>query len=416
MFKKLRADIAAAKENDPAARSKFEIWLTYSGVHALSWHRWANFLYRHHLKLLARITSQLARRLTGIEIHPAAKIAPGVFIDHGMGVVIGETAEVGKGTVIYQGVTLGGTGKETGKRHPTVGEYCVISSGVKVLGNIYIGDYAKLGAGAVVLKDVPPHATVVGVPGKVVRIRGSKEGLDLLQETSDPVSTEVCRLRERSFSLEAQLAALAKELDETRTALHTEASMYEGTEKMYMMYNALMKDNDALSARCAADEERISRMEQALASLAKDKERQDALSAEQQDVISRLSAENRTLKQELAIMQQELDERPAETETAPAPGSTDGITSAEELLAENKALREQLEQYTARIAAREMRREARRQRREAAQEEQTAAAETPAAEDNVVHVVQTNNAYLARQQARREQTAPAPRQEDKTEE
>ncbi len=415
MFKKLRADIAAAKENDPAARSKFEVWLTYSGVHALSWHRWANFLYRHHLKLLARITSQLARRLTGIEIHPAAKIAPGVFIDHGMGVVIGETAEVGKGTVIYQGVTLGGTGKETGKRHPTVGEYCVISSGVKVLGNIYIGDYAKLGAGAVVLKDVPPHATVVGVPGKVVRIRGSKEGLDLLQETSDPVSTEVCRLRERSFNLEAQLAALAKELEETRSALHTEASMYEGTEKMYMMYNALMQDNETLSARCAADEERISSLESALSSLAKDKERQDALSAEQQDVISRLGAENMTLKKELALMQQELDERPAEAEPAPAVAA-DGTISAEDLMAVNKALREQLEQYTARIAAREMRREERRQRRAAAQDVQPAPAEEPAADDSVVHVQQTNNAYLARQHVRREQTLPVPPQDEKTEE
>ena len=115
-FKRLRMDIAAAKKNDPAARNKFEIWLTYSGVHALSWHRWANRLYRMHLKLLARMTSQFCKFLTGIEIHPAAKIAPGVFIDHGQGVVIGETAEIGTGTVIYQGCTIGGTGKETGKR------------------------------------------------------------------------------------------------------------------------------------------------------------------------------------------------------------------------------------------------------------------------------------------------------------
>ena len=195
-------DIAAAMENDPAARSKFEVWLTYSGVKALSHHRLANRLYRMRLKLLARIVSQYSRHRTGIEIHPAAVIAPGVFIDHGMGVVIGETAEVGAGTVIYQGVTLGGTGKQTGKRHPTVGENCVISAGAKVLGDITIGDCAKVGAGAVVLRDVPAHATVVGVPARVVRIRGSKEGVDLCQDSSDPVRDELCALRERMFALE----------------------------------------------------------------------------------------------------------------------------------------------------------------------------------------------------------------------
>ena len=151
MFKRLRADIEAAKRNDPAARNKFEIWLTYSGVHALSWHRWANRLYRMHLKLLARITSQFAKFLTGIEIHPAAKIEGGVFIDHGAGVVIGETAEVKSGVVIYQGVTLGGTGKEKGKRHPTIEKDVVISSGAKVLGGFTVGEGAKIGAGAVVL-------------------------------------------------------------------------------------------------------------------------------------------------------------------------------------------------------------------------------------------------------------------------
>ena len=138
-FARLRKDIAAAKKNDPAARNKFEIWLTYSGVHALSWHRWANFLYRIHLKLLARMTSQFAKFLTGIEIHPAAKIAAGVFIDHGAGVVIGETAEVEEGVVIYQGVTLGGTGKEKGKRHPTIKRGATISCGAKVLGGFTVG-------------------------------------------------------------------------------------------------------------------------------------------------------------------------------------------------------------------------------------------------------------------------------------
>lgn len=205
-FKALRMDLDAAKRNDPAARNKFEIWLTYSGIKALSWHRFANFLYRIHLRLLARMASQWAKFVTGIEIHPAAKIAPGVFIDHGEGVVIGETAEVGAGTVLYQGCTLGGTGKESGKRHPTVGENCVISAGAKILGNITIGDYAKVGAGAVVLRNVPPHATVVGVPARIVRIGGSKDGVDLFQERDDPMLRELCSLRERVIALEEKLS------------------------------------------------------------------------------------------------------------------------------------------------------------------------------------------------------------------
>lgn len=210
MFKALRADIAAAKKNDPAARNKFEIWLTYSGVHALSWHRWANFLYRIHLKMLARITSQFAKRLTGIEIHPAAKIAGGVFIDHGAGVVIGETSEIEEGVVIYQGVTLGGTGKEKGKRHPTIKKNAVISAGAKVLGGFTVGEGAKIGAGAVVLKEVPPFATVVGIPGRVVKINGEKVS-DLEQEKGDPLSEEICKLREKVFELEKEINNLKKD-------------------------------------------------------------------------------------------------------------------------------------------------------------------------------------------------------------
>ncbi|MCD8201250.1 MAG: serine O-acetyltransferase [Clostridia bacterium] len=207
-FSKLRADIRAAQANDPAARSRFEILLTYHGVKALAAHRRAAFFHRIGLKTIARMISQGCKRRTGIEIHPAAKIAPGVFIDHGSGVVIGETAEVGEGTVLYQGCTLGGTGKETGKRHPTVGKNCVISAGAKVLGGITLGDYVKVGAGAVVLRDVPSHATVVGVPARIVRIRGSKEGVDLLQEKEDPLQIELCALRERVFALEDALARL----------------------------------------------------------------------------------------------------------------------------------------------------------------------------------------------------------------
>jgi serine O-acetyltransferase len=199
-FKNLRADIKAAKENDPAARNSFEIWLTYAGVHALSWHRVAYFFHKIKLKLLARIISQMARFFTGVEIHPAAKIEGGVFIDHGAGVVIGETAEVRKGTVIYQGVTLGGTGKERGKRHPTIMENVTLSAGAKVLGGFTVGQGAKIGAGAVVLKEVPPYATVVGVPGRVVRIRPP--------ETEDATHTGI--VARTALSLEAK-EEMAKE-------------------------------------------------------------------------------------------------------------------------------------------------------------------------------------------------------------
>ena len=210
-FKNMRLDIAAAKQNDPAARNKFEIWLTYAGVKALSWHRAARFFHRMHLKLLARMLSQFARWLTGIEIHPAARIEGGVFIDHGAGVVIGETAEVETGVVIYQGVTLGGSGKEEGKRHPTIKKGTVIGAGAKILGGFTVGEYSKIGAGAVVLKEVPPHATVVGVPGKVVRVADEKLPCDLRQDQCDPLMEEVCRLRDKVFKLEEELARMKQD-------------------------------------------------------------------------------------------------------------------------------------------------------------------------------------------------------------
>ncbi len=209
-FKNLRLDIQAAKDNDPAARNAFEVWLTYSGVHALSWHRVAYALQKIKLKLLARIVSQLGRFFTGIEIHPAAKIEGGVFIDHGSGVVIGETAEVHKGVVIYQGVTLGGTGKERGKRHPTIMENVTISAGAKVLGGFTVGEGAKIGAGAVVLKEVPPYATVVGIPGRIVRIRtpesqdpthlGITGVTDLTHEMKEEMAKEKARIAEEERS------------------------------------------------------------------------------------------------------------------------------------------------------------------------------------------------------------------------
>lgn len=166
MFKNLNYDLSRVLENDPAARSKLEVFLLYPCVHALIVYRISHFLYKHRVFLLARIISQLSRFFTGIEIHPGATIGKGLFIDHGMGVVIGETAEIGDDVVLYHGVTLGGTGKDTGKRHPTVKNNVLIGSGAKVLGPIVIGEGAKIGANAVVLRDVPPNATAVGSPAK----------------------------------------------------------------------------------------------------------------------------------------------------------------------------------------------------------------------------------------------------------
>lgn len=167
MFEKLRYDIESVMKNDPAARSKIEVLLLYQSIHVLIFYRIANRLYRFKLFFLARLISQLGRFFTGIEIHPGAKIGKGLFIDHGMGVVIGETAEIGDNVTIYHGVTLGGTGKEKGKRHPTVGNNVIIGCGAKVLGPINIGDEAKIGANAVVLKDVPQGKTVVGIPAVI---------------------------------------------------------------------------------------------------------------------------------------------------------------------------------------------------------------------------------------------------------
>jgi serine O-acetyltransferase len=166
LFKNLNYDLKRVLEDDPAARSKLEVFLLYPSIHALISYRFAHFLYKHKWFLLARMISQTSRFFTGIEIHPGATIGKGLFIDHGMGVVIGETAEVGDDVTIYHGVTLGGTGKDKGKRHPTVGNNVVIGAGAKVLGPIYVGDGAKIGANSVVLKDVVPKSTAVGAPAK----------------------------------------------------------------------------------------------------------------------------------------------------------------------------------------------------------------------------------------------------------
>ena len=170
MFYKIKKDIEYIMENDPAARTKLEVFLLYPSIHARLAYMISHFLYKKNLLFLARLISQIARFLTGIEIHPGATLGAGILIDHGMGVVIGETAELGDRITIYHGTTLGGTGKEKGKRHPTVGDNVVIGAGSKVLGNIKIGSNSKIGANSVVLDDVPEGATVVGIPGKVVKI------------------------------------------------------------------------------------------------------------------------------------------------------------------------------------------------------------------------------------------------------
>lgn len=189
MLKTVKSDIEAVFDRDPAARSTLEVILTYSGLHAIWFYRIAHWLWRREHYLLGRWLSQFGRFLTGIEIHPGAKIGNGLFIDHGMGVVIGETCEIGDNVTIYQGVTLGGTGKEKGKRHPTIGNNVLIASGAKILGSMTIGDNSKIGAGSVVLQEVPPNSTVVGIPGRIVMQNGKRVQDDLDQvNLPDPVA------------------------------------------------------------------------------------------------------------------------------------------------------------------------------------------------------------------------------------
>ena len=210
MFRTIREQLDTIFREDPAAKSVVEIFLCYPGFHAILWHRIAHRLYRAGVPLIPRFMSQISRALTGIEIHPGARIGRRFFIDHGMGVVIGETTEIGDDVLLYQGVTLGGTGKEKGKRHPTIGNGVVIGTGAKVLGNILIGDNVKIGAGSVVVHPVPPNSTVVGVPGRVVRTRGVSAA-DQLEHGSlpDPQAQEVADLRRRLDELEEQIRSLA---------------------------------------------------------------------------------------------------------------------------------------------------------------------------------------------------------------
>ena len=198
MFKRIKEEINAVKEKDPAARSTIEVFFCYPGVYALLMHRVSHFLWNHSLKLLARINSTLARFLTGIEIHPGAQIGRRVFIDHGMGIVIGETTIVGDDVLLYQGVILGGTTTQKTKRHPTIEKGVVIGAGAKVMGNITIGEYSKIGTGAVVLKDVPPESTCVGVPGRIVKSKNKSHVIDLEHnKLPDPVAEAIRSLEKQ---------------------------------------------------------------------------------------------------------------------------------------------------------------------------------------------------------------------------
>ncbi len=211
-FRKIARDFRAALSMDPAATSRLEVALTYSGFHALLFHRFAHWLWKHRIPFIPRALSQFARFITGIEIHPGASIGSGLFIDHGMGVVIGETTEIGDNVTLFQGVTLGGTGKQRGKRHPTIGNHVVVGAGAKVLGPIRIGDYVKIGANSVVLQDVPDHSTVVGIPGRIVRIKDERVADEALMDhihIPDPIADKL-------IELQVQIDELKKEMESIR--------------------------------------------------------------------------------------------------------------------------------------------------------------------------------------------------------
>lgn len=213
-FHDIKRDLHAVFERDPAARNILEVILAYPGFHAIFIHRISHSLWKLKVPVLPRFLSHIARFLTGIEIHPAAKIGAGFFIDHGMGVVIGETAEIGEDVLLYQGVTLGGTGKEKGKRHPTLGNHVVVGTGAKILGPIKIGDYVKIGANSVVLKSVPDYSVVVGVPGKIIKKKVMRVVQEGIEETldhvrlPDPMEEEIMELKEHIAKLESRIERL----------------------------------------------------------------------------------------------------------------------------------------------------------------------------------------------------------------
>lgn len=224
MFKRMREDIQCIFEQDPAARSTLEVVLTYSGLHAIWSHRVAHVFYKRNMRFIARAISQISRFFTGIEIHPGAVIGRRLFIDHGMGVVIGETCEIGNDVTLYQGVTLGGTGKEGGKRHPTLHDNVLVASGAKVLGSITIGENSKVGAGSVVLKEVPPNSTVVGIPGKVVMTNGVRVKDKLDHTLPDPVADAFSRLEQQVEQLQVKVRQL-EEANEKKGDIHEHSNL-----------------------------------------------------------------------------------------------------------------------------------------------------------------------------------------------
>ncbi len=208
MFKRIRYDISAIKKRDPAARNSFEVLMLYAGLHAIIWYRISHWFFNHKMYFVARYFSQTGRFFTGIEIHPGATIGKGLFIDHGSGVVIGETTVIGEDCTIYQGVTLGGTGKDKGKRHPTLGNNVLVGSGAKILGPFTVGDNARIAANAVVLDEVPPNSTAVGVPARVVKKDGVRVCTDMDQvHIPDPVAQELCKLAHKIEKLQQQINA-----------------------------------------------------------------------------------------------------------------------------------------------------------------------------------------------------------------
>jgi serine O-acetyltransferase len=220
MLETLKRDIRAVFERDPAARSTLEVVLCYPGFHALLFHRLAHRLWTHGWLTCGRLVSHIGRFCTGIEIHPGARIGPGLFIDHGMGVVIGETTEIGENCTLYQGVTLGGTSLKKEKRHPTLGNHIVVGAGAKILGAIRIGDHSKIGAGSVVITEVPPHSTVVGIPGRVVQRSGERVADDAIDlnhhDLPDPEAKAINYLADKVRELERELHQLKQELRRTR--------------------------------------------------------------------------------------------------------------------------------------------------------------------------------------------------------
>ncbi len=248
MLETMRQDIEAVRDRDPAARSTVEIVLAYPGLHALWLHRAAHWLWQRKVPVMPRLISHANRFMTGIEIHPGAKFGKGVFIDHGMGVVIGETSEIGDYVTLYQGVTLGGTGKEKGKRHPTVGRNVVIAAGAKVLGPITVGDDSKVGAGAVVIKDVPPRCTVVGIPGRVVMQEGEPV-VDLHHELiPDPVMDHIEVIDGLIRKLEDRLVSTQLELE------IAEDKLRRAEEELHMVEERLGDTRKPLQSEKSEDE------------------------------------------------------------------------------------------------------------------------------------------------------------------